>query len=244
MSYEELKGLLNHKGKGNFENPKTPEIFKKNSSEIQDDLEDFLKKEKILESFNTYYKKLQENFTLENYRNFLQCAIPRIKYFKLHVGYAGARFSGITGLKSLSVGAPVQPPYNPLEKRVEFKEGLPVVEFSIPSDQVIVHPLFKSMAIEMEKEINTLDIRSEWIVDVYNGTDDFAERFVKDKSSVLYPMFESKKDGYHMGYIYDRDIWDILQSWKHTESIADLIPNSKLEEIDENNPILQKPLLE
>lgn len=114
---------------------------------------------------------------------------------------------------------------------------------SIPSDQVYVHPLFKTMNLEMEKEVNVVDIKPEWIVDVYNGTQDFAERFIKDESSVSYPVYQEKKvkDQFLRDYLGNNAIWDILQDWKQEESIADLIPTDKLSDIDEANPELQKP---
>jgi len=123
------------------------------------------------------------------------------------------------------------------------------VEFSIPSDQIYVHPLFKTMNLEMEKEINSLRLKPEWIVDIYNGTRDFADRFIKDPQSVLYDEYRYQKKQGHIlefddhDYISETDIWNILQEWKQKESIADLIPKNKLNDIDENNPDLEEPLL-
>ncbi len=241
MVIEELEAILNHKESSPLENPLAGEQFLKKSIEIKRDLKYFLNKEGIYDQFKDDFEKLASDFTLDNYKKFVQRKLPRIKLFKLHIGSeGGGGYIDITGLKSLSVGSPSQPP-----SRSDNKKESPVIEFSIPSDEVYVHPLFKTMNIEMEKEVNTLDLKPEWIVDVYNGTQDFAERFIKDPKSVLYSEYQKKEEARHViiGYISENAIWDILQSWKHTESIADLIPVKKLEDIDENNPNLQIPLV-
>jgi len=243
VSYEELNAILNHPQNAVLENPNATESFQKNSKRIKDALRSFLEQEDIYIQSEKDFAELSDNFSLDSYRNFVQRKIPRIKLFKLHIG-TGGDFPGLTGLNSVSVGAPYQPPYNPAESRAGHKEGLPVVEFSIPSDDVIVHPLFKTMNIEMEKEVNTLDLRPEWITDVYNGTEDFVERLINDPQSVLYPQYEAKRSELTMDYIGEGNIWDILQNWKREESMADLIPVNKMAEIDENNPELQRPLLQ
>ena len=244
MSYEELGAILNHAG-SLLENPKTAEIFQKNSKNIIENLNHFLNDEKIFKLFESDFNILTKNVSLENYRKFIQCKLPRIKLFKLHLGFAGGHYSGITGLKSISVGAPFMPPCNPAETRPEDKEGLPAVEFSIPAKNVLAHPLFKlGVASEMEKEVNTIDLKPKWVIDIYNGTDDFAERFIKDPTSALNPQYEAKKAKDNYYYLSDGNIWDILQNWKREESIADLIPVNKMAEIDESNQDLQRPLLE
>ncbi len=243
ISYEELRAILNHPENKALENPRAAELFQNNSKRIKNALKSFLEQEDIYKQLEADFIALSENFSLDNYQNFVQRKLPRIKLFKLHIG-AGGDFPGLTGLNSVSVGAPYQPPYNPAETRADDKEGLPVVEFSIPSDDILVHPLFKTMNIEMEKEVNTLDLRPEWVVDIYNGTEDFSERFIKDPQSVLNPQYEARKKELIMDYIGEGNIWDILQNWKHKESIADLIPANKIDEIDENNPALQRPLCE
>lgn len=246
VTYKELETILASLDVNSIDNPYLQESFQKQSDEILKSLRYFLEDEELYDEFEEDYKKLEADFTLDNYRNFVQRKLPRIKLFKLHISSkGGGRFSGITGLVSLSVGAPYQPPSDPSKERVSNQEGLPVIEMIIPADQVYVHPLFKTMNLEMEKEVNVTNIKPEWIVDIYNGTQDFAERFVKDPKSVLYPGYveKTKNDRHLIDYISTDKIWDILQEWKNNESIAELIPKVKERDIDENNPDLQKPLL-
>lgn len=242
-SYEELHAILHHPQNAVLENPHATESFQKNSKQIKNILRKFLEEEGLYEQFKKDFIELSDNFSLENYQNFVQHKIPRIKFFKLHIGPSG-EFPGLTGLISVSVGAPYQPPFDPTGSSTSSKEGCPVVEFSIPTNHVIFHPLFKTLNIEMEKEANTLDLRPEWITDIYNGTEDFAERFIKDPQSVLYPQYEAKKSELVMDCVSERIIWNILQNWKHDESITDLTPVNKIAELDENNQELKKPLLE
>jgi hypothetical protein len=250
MTYKELKAILLSRDQELQDRIANDEFIKK-SKEIKGSLKNFLEEEKIYEQFKNSFEALSLNFTLENYRKFIQCELPRIKLFELHISmYGGGGYLGITGLRSLSVGAPYQPPADPSEERGRDKEGLPVVEFSVPSDQVYVYPLFKSKTrnLEMEKEVNALILRPEWIADIYNGVQDFANRFIKDPQTVLYGEYQNqKKQGNILefddhDYINDTNVWDILQEWKQKESIADLIPKNKLGDIDENNPVLNEPL--
>ncbi len=241
-TYEELRAILNSDESNPLQNPLGKELFSKKANQVQNSLKSFLKKENIYEQFKKDFDELCSDFTLENYRKFVQSKLPRIELFKLHISaYGGGGFTDITSLKSLSVGVPGEPPCDPSGG----KPGFPVVEFSIPSDEVHVHPLFKTMNIEMEKEVNTLILKPEWIVDVYNGTEDFAERFVKDPQGVLYTAYQQKKENgdFVMDYVGESSVWDILQNWKHTESVADLMPVRKLTDIDENSPNLQTPLI-
>jgi len=246
VTYKELEMILISLDANSTSNQYLQDSFIKQSDQIRMSLKHFLEDEELYDELKDDFQRLEEDFTLDNYRNFVQHKLPRIKLFKLHISSkGGGRFSGVTGLVSLSVGAPYQPPSDPSRERTSNQEGLPVIEMVIPSDQVYVHPLFKTMNLEMEKEVNVTNIRREWIVDIYNGAQDFAERFIKDPKSVLYPGYiEKTKDDRHiMDYISGDRVWDILQEWKANESIADLIPKAKEKDIDQNNPDLQKPLL-
>lgn len=246
VTYEELRMILNSIDINSTSNSYFQESFEKQSDEIKKALKYFLEREGIYETFEKEFAELVGNFTLENYRNFVQHKLPKIMLYKLHISSSGGgRFSGLTGLTSLSVDAPYQPPYDPSKERARNQEGLPVIEMVIPADQIHVHPLFKTMNLEMEKEVDVTDIKPEWIVDVYNGTQDFAERFVKNPNSVLYPLYEEKKEAkaFYGDYVSTNTMWDILQDWKIKESIADLIPKVKEQDIDEDNPDLQQPFL-
>ncbi|MEK7567736.1 MAG: hypothetical protein AAB513_02340 [Patescibacteria group bacterium] len=246
VSYGELESILNSTDENPLTNPAIAESFQRKINEIQLSLKRFLEEEKLYDTLKDEFAELCANFTLVNYQHFVQYKLPRISLFKLHISpYGAGSYLGVTGLSSLSVGAPYQPPSNPAEERGTNKAGLLVVEFSIPSDSVYVHPLFRTMNIEMEKEVNTRTLNSEWVIDVYNGTEDFAERFIKDSQNVLYPEYQHQVENGSvvLDYISERVVWDILQNWKRQESVADLIPVTKLEDINPDNPNLQKPLI-
>ncbi len=246
ITYEELKRILSSMDLNSVNNRYLQESFNKKSDDIKKALRYFLESEGIYEEHKQDFETLAVDFTLENYRNFVQNRLPRIKLFKLHISSSGGgRFSGLTGLMSLSVGAPYQPPYDPSKERARNQEGLPVIEMVIPSEFIYIHPLFKTMNIEMEKEVDVTNIKPEWIVDIYHGTEDFSDRFIKDSSSVLNHVYKEKTatNELLLEYIGRNDIWDILQEWKQKESIAELIPKTKLSDIDETNPELLKPLI-
>ncbi|EKD56631.1 MAG: hypothetical protein ACD_58C00131G0006 [uncultured bacterium] len=242
LSCKELESILDVSKSKNLENPVTYNLFNENSETILHELESLLKREKVYETFKDDFGELNNNPTLQNYRYFIQHKLPRNILFKLHKGTAGGLFSGITGLKSISVGAPYQPPVDPCIQSTEFKGGLPVIELSIPSNKIFVDN--GTLNDESEKEVDTLEIEPEWIIDIYNGINDFSERFVKKPDSSLYPEYKSIKDKIYTDSLDNGDIWKILSKWKDTESIANFIPTSKIDELDINNPIRNKPLLE
>ena len=145
-------------------------------------------------------------------------------------------FKGITGLTSLSVGAPMLLPsgdFYPQDRSVE--ERRVVIELVIPGEEVYVHPLFKTMNLEMEKEVLTRQLRKEWITDVYLDENDIVRRFLQNPDSPVHDFYQ-KTDSYDKAF-------RALQEWKQNESIADLIPVSKQPDIDENNPKLKEPLI-
>lgn len=247
MGYEELREILGGKGGHDVDNERIITSFEADKEKIIESLKNFLVDEGLYETIISQFEELSANPSLRAYRHFVQTQIPRISLFKLHIGPGDGFFNRITGLVSLSVGAPFMPPGDPTDVRPHDQAGLPVVELSIPSEEVIVHPLFKTMNLEMEKEVTALQIKPEWIVDIYNGSQDFISRFIKDPTSALHPVYLGKKDErkkFYGDYISEGDAFDMLQEWKTNESIADLIPKSKLGDIDENNPKLQEPLFQ
>lgn len=254
VTYEELRTILAGKDVNGIDNPHILESFTTQAEQIKQYLLIFLKRQGIFEEYESEYNELAADFTFENYRNFVQGTLPRKHLFRLHIGIegGGGSFTGATGLSSLSVGAPFQPPYFP-ESGASNQVGQTVIEMSIPSDEVFLHPFGENLK-EMEKEVNTRTIKREQVTDIYNGMDDLAVRFVKDPGTVLYPGYEEKvasgeiftehvTDDTTAEYIGGRVVWDILQAWKSKESITDVIPASKVQEMNPENPEFQKPLL-
>ena len=185
------------------------------------------------------YNYLKDHFQLKNYALFVLQTLPRRVALELHSrdGMSG----NIQGLISLSIGAPFLPPLNPSDLRGD-PTGVPVVELCVPPEQMIIQPLDGGLR-EMEKEVDVLQIKAEWILDLYQGEEDFENRFIQDPRSVLHHFWGQGKT--HDGY--ERMQWsayDTLQDWKLTESVADLIPVSKIPELDINNPIYQRPIVE
>lgn len=240
-TYEDIEHLLTTGETTASENPINNEMFEKKKTHIKSSLRHFLEEQKLMEGFAKDFQELSEDFTLKNYQQFIQTKLPRLELFRLQISvYGGGMFGGITGLTSCSVGGPLLTPKEPVFQK-EYK-GMPVIEMIIPDEEVLVHPLFKTLNIEMEKEVNTKRLKAEWITDIYLSEADFTERFILDKRVPLAPFYGRKTYARTGLPRYSESAFDTLQDWKASESIADLIPVSKLKDIDENNPILQKPL--
>lgn len=241
MSQEELKELL----LPSISNPHhlvVAEMFSKKKEEIKRALLSFLKENELEDKLSSDVRELEENFTLENYRRFIYTKLPLLELFRLQISASGGgMYDGLTGLISCSVGAPFLPPSKPSQGN-EFKD-IPIVEMVIPDKDIHVHPLFKTLNIEMEKEVVATQLRKEWITDIYLIEEDMAERLLKDPRSPAHPFFEAKTEK-HGFFELTPSPFDTLQEWKISESIAECIPVSKLADIDESNPILQKPLFE
>lgn len=247
LSYPELKAILETRDVNGLDNLYARETFVSFAREIKEGLKLFLETEEIFDQYHEDFERLVADFTLENYRSFVQTKLPMGTLLRLHVSVMGGgnNFSGATGLSSLSVGAPFMPPVDPSTERRQDQEGLPVIEMVIPSDDIIINPRVGHLR-EMEKEVNATTIKPEWIVDIYCGTSDFAKRFVRDPNTVLFPGFKEReaRGEIWMDWISDGNVWDILQEWKGREDIIDLIPANKVEELNPENPRLQKPLKE
>lgn len=244
MSYEELGAILNSSESGQVTNPEAEKEFLRKAKEVQYFLKEFLEDRGIYKEFKADFDKLCSDFTLNNYRNFIQRRLPRVALLRAHRNISGAYASDATGLKSLSVGAPFMLPVDPFKDRA----GSPVVEFSIPAERVFVSPSSDKLPLqESEKEVNTLELKPEWVVDVYNGTQDLAERFIKDPTSVLYSEYQREKETDELIEIYDYigegSMWEILNRWKQSEPTSDLIPVQNMADLDGTNPDLQKPLV-
>ena len=244
MSYEELGAILISSEANPIKNPEAEKDFLRKGKEMQYFLKKSLEEKGIYKEFETDFEKLCADFTLDNYRNFIQKRLPRATLLRMHRGSVGGYGSDVTGLKSLSVGAPFVLPVDPFKGRA----GTPVVEFSIPTERIFVSPSSDKLPLqESEKEVNALELKPEWIVDVYNGTQDLSERFIKDPTSVLYPEYQKEKEKDSLINIYDyvgeESMWDILNRWKHSEPTSDLVPTQKLSDLEGTNPDLKKPLV-
>lgn len=240
-TYEDVERLLAEGETTASGNPSNDKIFEKKKQDIKSSLRHFLEEQGLIEKFAKDFQKLSEDFTLKNYRQFIQTELPRLELFRLQISmHGGGMYGGITGLTSCSVGGPLLTPKEPVPQK--GYEGMPVIEMVIPDEEVLIHPLFKTLNIEMEKEINTKRLKAEWITDIYLSEEDFTKRFILDKRVPLAPFYGRKtyaRDGLPR---YAESAFDTLQDWKASESIADLIPVSKFKDIDENNLALQEPL--
>lgn len=247
LTYAELGGILEGGEMSSLNNPEVKSLFEKQKIYIKSELIRFLEEQNLLDGLKLELDKLFEDFTLENYVNFIQTKIPSLEFYRLQISASGGGyFKGITGISSLSVGAPFGPPLDASIDRSEHKEGVPVIEMIIPAEEVHIHPLFKTMNLEMEKEVEVLKINSDWITDVYLSERDLIERFAEDPNTVLFPFWgkEISHDGWPRRYETRHSIFDTIQEWKRSESIAELVPIEKLTDIDENNPKFKKPLVE
>jgi hypothetical protein len=245
MTYQELNALLNSSEVSPFVNPAAAEIFAHEPDKIRQRLKHFLQEKGIFDNLKADFAQLCSNFTIENCQTFLQTKISRNNLYEFHIN--GQVHSPIlTGLNSMSVGAPYQTPYDSAEGQGIYAAGVPVVEFCVPSNDVTVFPNRLNVGLrEMEKEVCTSKLKPEWITTVYNGMADFDRRFVRDPQTVLYPEYVAAKNAgvLIMDYLSESRIMDMLQHWKEEESLADLIPRSKLSDLDDNNPDLKKPLI-
>jgi len=244
MSYEELGAIL-ESNEGLSVNLNSDKEFKRKQKEIQFSLKSFLQNEGLYDELKLDFNELCSDFTLDNFSNFIRSKLPLVKLLKLHQTGSYLDSVDATGLKSLSIGSPVQPPLDPFKD----KSGIPTVEFSIPTEEVVISPSSNNLGLqEREKEANVMTLKPEWIVDVYNGTQDFAQRFFNDPDSVLYSAYleQKEKDSLiqTLGYVGENSMWDILKKWIDSEKLADLIPTQKMLDLDGTNPDLQKPLIQ
>ncbi|MEA2098109.1 MAG: hypothetical protein U9P70_03490 [Patescibacteria group bacterium] len=236
MSYEELGNLLYRKEIAPSDRPDIEERFQKNIQSIQNVIKETIDRlpDDIQKKISSEVQFLFDNFTLENFTSFVQTKLPKGDFIGLHISKAEI-WGNVMGLMSISVGAPALPPLDP-------PNGMPVVEMVIPAEDIVVYPLSDRYSfLEMSKEAGVKKMQADWIVDVYQGEEDFVERFVNNPDYPLKNFYgrietdEGTKNNYS-AYL-------ALQDWKIAESISDFIPKSKLSEIDEKTANLDKPLI-
>ena len=248
MSYEELGNLLFRKEISPLDRPGIEERFQENIQSIKNVIKETIDRlpndtQKEISSETQY---LFDNFTLENFSSFVQTKLPKKDLIGLHVSKAEV-WGNVMGLTSISVGAPVLPPHDlsqDKEHLCDFSKSMPVVEMVIPADDVVIYPLSEDVhpLLEMSKETGVRKMRADWITDIYQGEEDFVERFVKNPDYPLKDFYGQVKtdEGTKNNY----SAYSALQDWKIAESIADFIPKSKSSEIDEKTANLDKPLID
>jgi hypothetical protein len=177
--------------------------------------------------------------TLEQFMNVSLHMIPRYDLFKFHVKQM-QRLNNYYGIMSVSAGVPFVEPSG--FKRVNDSiTGSAVVEFVIPSDAVLVHPPSGGLR-ETEKEVNVLEIKPEWVLDMYLTSEDFASRFVASTSGPLKQEYAALMERDPMSWIPNH-VHDMLMAYKDVHPLEDLIPLAKIQETDVSNPRLKKPIL-
>lgn len=171
--------------------------------------------------------ELQENFTYENAMQFLYGKLPRKELARLHKDGA---LGNITGILSTSIGAPMQ---DPTPKDV-------AIEMVIPDTEVLVYPTGTDN-LSYEREVGLTRIKKEWIADIYLGEDDFKERFLQNPTYPASAYFGKPEtaDGRRRSRY---SAIETLQDWTNTETVEDLLPASKLPELDPDNPVGNLPL--
>jgi hypothetical protein len=243
MDSNELLSILNIDEFESKRQNQEKEEFNRKAKEIEYSLKGFLRKEGLDKILETDFLELCSNFTLENYQNFVLSKLPKIKLLKLHKIGAYLDGTNATSLKSLSVGIPFQLPTTSMDE----KWNQIVVEFSIPSSEVIVYPDRNLPLDDKEKEINTRSIKPEWIIDVYVNVHDISQRLFNDPKYLAYNEYQIQGDfdtTYKFGdYIGESGLTKLLFKLKDDMPIENLIPVQKISDLDGTNPELQKPLL-
>lgn len=242
MRYEELDALLKNGEVRGDSKPGAKEEFERQKENLRQILTEKFNRlsPQISQQLASDFQSLMDNFTYNNYLTFLHTRLPRLALFELHATDTNA----LEGLVSLSVGAPILPPTNPRPNDPRYSAGIPIIEFVIPPDEVIIHPLTTNSPLrEKEKEANTTTLKSDWITDIYQGENDFMARFVTAPDSPLFKYWgkEVTSEGFSR---HAYDAFDTLSDWKVSESLEDYIPADKIDELDPNNPALRAPLNE
>ena len=230
LDNDELSAILTKKKITYKDNPDLEKKFNKNLTSI------LYQARSILENIpeNEHREKLiaeldaiSANPILDDFVNFMQKRLARFDLFKFHT-FAGAGWCNTSGAISLSVGAPMMMPGG---KEV-------AAEMIIPNQEIYIPPPSMGRLREMEKEVLTTELKSEWIVDIYIDPEDLVERFMTDHNKSILSVYKEKQPN---KYILPGPM-DVLQEWKKREGVADLVPSVKAPELDIANPILKQPL--
>lgn len=232
MPLESAANLLGDNSFSAENNPSCADAeFLENKSKIQAQTERYFKENGFTE-FN------QSDFeSLKNFRNMLYLKIPRRLLFKFH-NYIGSNFRGLAGIFSLSVGTPLGLPLAP--KQASWApEGITVVEFAIPPEQIFVCGSDKDggwVGSENEKEIYTKNLESVWITDIYLSEKDIADRLLSDPNCPAYEYYSKLLRQSDNSILHNS-----LVEYRQNEKLADLIPQSKIQELDPDSDISKKP---
>ena len=217
---DELKKILDGEVQS-IDNPNVEKNYKEHGQWILSYLQ------RRLDPSTPGFAELQENFTYENAMQFLYARLPRKELARLH---KDGTLGNITGVLSTSIGAPMQ---DPTPKDV-------AVELVIPDTEVLVYPAGTDN-LSYEREVGLTHIKKEWIADIYFGGDDFRERFLQNPTYPASAYFGKSEtaDGRRRSRY---SAVETLQDWTSTETMEDLLPVSKLPELDANNPVGSLPL--
>lgn len=217
---DELKKILNGEVQS-IDNPNVEKNYKEHEQWILSYLQ------RRLDPSTPDFAELQEDFTYENAMQFLYGKLPRKELAQLHKdGILG----NITGILSTSIGAPMQ---DPTPKDV-------AIEMVIPDAEILVYPAGIDN-LSYEREVGLTHIKKEWIADMYFGEDDFRERFLQNPrypASAYFGKSETTDGRQRSRY----SAVETLQDWTNTETMEDLLPASKLPELDVDNPVGDLPL--
>lgn len=186
------------------------------------------------------FEKLGQEPTLEVFSRFCLGSIPRFELFKLHVKQ-DTKVNNYFGLLSLSAGIPFLDPSGFKTTEDGRLIGSAVAEFVIPNEDVYIHPPSGGLR-ETEKEVNVLQLKPEWLVDIYTTPEDFAERFIANPSGPLRSSYEELIKTEPNAWVPYR-AHNMIMDYKSSHRLEDLIPVSKITETDPSNPILIKPIL-
>ena len=244
VSYDELRLILQKRELSALDQPALGTKF--DIDILADSLRDQISQldKPLRENIEQDFERLLANFTLETYMRFVLRRMPRKAAFELHAksGYYG----NVQGLLSLSIGGPMLPPNIPNPSpNAEYPGGIPVIEMIVPARELIISPLdTDTPSRESEKEVDVLTIKADWIIDVYQGEEDFNERFLNDPSSAPHAFSGLTKNRHGNDRFESYNAMETLDDWKDAESIVDLIPISRLSDLDPDNPKLMLPLVD
>ncbi len=205
--------------------------FSENKSKIQTQTEYYFRENGITEFDQSDFE------SLKNFRNMLYLKIPRRLLFKFH-NYIGSNYRGLAGIFSLSVGTPLGLPLAP-KQAAWAPEGITVVEFAIPPEQISVCGSDKDggwIGSENEKEIYTKNLESIWITDMYLSEKDMADRLLSDPNCPAHEYYSKLLRQGDSSVLHNS-----LVEYRQNEKLADLIPQSKIQELDPDSDISKKP---
>jgi hypothetical protein len=169
--------------------------------------------------------ELQADFGHRQAMDFLYTKLSRKELSKFH---KNGTLDNVTGLISCSVDAPMQEP-TPRDVAIEMV---------IPASEVVVIP---EDGLPLEREIVLTQIKKAWVIDLYFDDEDLTKKVLQnpDYPASAYYGKSQRHDGRRRGAY---STTETLQDWSDAEPIADLLPASKVAELNRDNPINSQPL--